>query len=339
MSAGRAVVVGTVGLDLVADSGTAGTARAAVGNSGSNIAVRLAAEGVEVEFVALIGPDSAGDLVRDDLRRWGVGTTGLVVGDDYLTPRVFQVLDPDAASSGGASSLLFTCPRCGLPRGHRLQPPQAQEIPPAVMDFAATADAVIADLPGGAAQALWQATGGLRWFEASMRETTPAEIAVAARLATHAKVSAEEIDHYEQTFADHPEGGSPGGTLAALARFVTLGAEGVRYQTRQAPGLPWSGWATSASALTGAPVDTLGAGDAWTAAAVAALIRHEPLEEVLAAAADRAAAACRSEGARGDMTVAGGGSAWLREDVPFLCGRCEIGYREPTPGTAKERHG
>lgn len=234
--------------------------------------------------------------------------------DGYFSPRVFQVA---GTFGGGIASLLLACPRCGRPRGHLLEMPDLSELPATCVEAAARADLVLSDVVGPATERLWAATEGLTWFEASLREAPPAGVRAAAQRARVVKVSAEELDHYEEAFMD--------GT-AALARFITMGADGVRWQDRTSRENEWSPWSTSPSRLDRPPVDTIGAGDAWTAAASSVLAAGGSLAGALDRAAGSAAEACLGIGARGDMLGPGrGSSAWLRDGIAFECGRCELG--------------
>ncbi|WP_293781431.1 carbohydrate kinase family protein [uncultured Aeromicrobium sp.] len=303
----HAVVVGTVAMDLVATSAQATTARAAVGNSGANIAVRLAAAGWNVDMVSLIGPDPLGRMITDDLRRWGVGTEGLVIREGYLSPRVFQVLD---GTDRGTASLLVVCPRCSRPRGHRLEIPEPSELPAAVHRRATHADLLLVDVADTLSTELAAATQGTVWFEASLRESTTAAMLALAEHAHAIKVSHEDLDHFRPAL----EATAP----RARLQILTEGAAGVRYRSRDHG--DWTPWRHEPSHLQGQPVDTIGAGDAFTASAVTALQEGRPPAEVVAAGSDAAAMACQAAGARGDMTDQ---AAWFADDVPWRCGRCE----------------
>ncbi|GGM81402.1 carbohydrate kinase family protein [Dactylosporangium sucinum] len=353
MSAGRAVVVGTVALDLVAAEARARTARAAVGNSGANIAVRLAAAGWRVELVCLVGDDPAADLVREDLTRWGVGTHGTISRAGYLTPRVFLV----AGTPGTAARWMNACPRCGRPRGHTLQIPALDELPAAVLDAAASADLIVADVAGATADALIDRCAGLRWFEASLTEADPDVARRTGAACDVVKVSAEEVEHYA-------------GALAAIdgrtrLQVVTDGPRGLRLRRRTVAAPGWPGWSHRPVSEPVEVVDTMGAGDAFTATVAAALVgegwRGEPglpdilpildvpaavrtgqdgdrvpdlLDSVLHQGQRAAAMACRFPGARGDMRPREEGrSAWLPGEHAWQCGRCEAEQASGAPGT------
>jgi sugar/nucleoside kinase (ribokinase family) len=307
-----AVVVGTVSLDLVADRPDAELARAAVGNSGANVAVRLAAAGWDVDLVSLVGSDGAGRAIREDLERWGVDTTGLVVRSGYRSPRVFQVGD---GTDRGAASISSTCPHCHRPRGHRLEVPRPDELPDPVRERARRADLVLADVADDVSIELAAHATGRVWFEASLRESTvPAMRALAAQ-AHVVKVSAEDADHYAPAF-------DVLGPRSAL-HVVTEGSRGVRLRRAAVGGWP-PGWDRLPSVLDAAPVDTIGAGDALTAAAAAAYGVGDDVLEALRAGGRAAAASCLHVGARGDMLPPGSaGSPWLPGARPFRCGLCD----------------
>lgn len=304
------VVAGTVSLDLVASSRDAATASAAVGNSGANIAVRLAQAGLAVNFVCLIGTDPVGDLVLEDLSRWGVGVDWIVRRPGYQTPIVYQV----TTGGGTGSDVIFSaCPRCGTPRGSALLLPDAAELPAAAWHGAAAASAVVSDVAGAAGAPLLRTGTALTWYEASLREATVDEMVDCAAQARIVKVSDEDADFYAPVL-EQPRG-------RTRHHLLTRGARGVDWRR---PGEPWRNVPTR---LAESPVDTIGAGDAFTAGTIAQLLGDGPTwrldEAALEAGAELAARACLAVGARGDMTPPSGGGPWIRDDVRFGCGRCE----------------
>lgn len=320
LSERSAVVIGTISLDLVAESKSATVARAAVGNSAANIAIRLAGLGWDVELISLIGPDRAGELVTADLERWGVGTRGVIARAGYRTPRVFQVA---TGTDFGSVAILMTCPRCGRPRGHRLAVPELAELSSATLASAQRASLVVSDVAGATAMSLFNMTSGLTWYEASLREASTEDLAATSALAAAVKCSQEEADFYAAALA--------GTGKANRLRVITRGERGADSSWRRA-GESWSTWHNSPSALHRAPVDTIGAGDAFTAAMLHVLATPAGLEDdatVRSAAqlgSEHAAAACLARGARGDMVIGEDGdssSAWITESAPFECGLCE----------------
>jgi sugar/nucleoside kinase (ribokinase family) len=330
---GRAVVIGSVGLDLVASSPDADSATAAVGNSGSNIAIRLAAAGWQVTFVTVVGADEAGRLVREDCERWGVSTRSFFIDPQYPTPRVFIVSDGTTASR-----LLFTCPACGR-RALPLRIPREDQLGPQAIEDATAADLIIADIPGPAAARLAGACRvGLVWYEASMFEAGPSD---QRQLAAHAdvlKCSREEAGHYAALFAAPDP--------RTRVKIVTAGSAGVDAELRvdAQPGddgaacpqgrEPRPGWQRlHVAASPVSLVDPLGAGDAFTSAAAASLasarvagsrLTAGELAAAMTAGAASAATACGAVGTRGDMTNTAAATVkpCIADDVPFRCARC-----------------
>ena len=72
----RATVVGTIGIDLIARGAGSADARASLGNSGGNIAIRLASLGWDVDLIALVGDDLGAEIVLNTLGAGGVRTDG-----------------------------------------------------------------------------------------------------------------------------------------------------------------------------------------------------------------------------------------------------------------------
>ena len=313
---GRALVIGSVALDLVARSPGAATAAAAAGNSGSNIAIRLAAAGWQVTFVTVVGADQAGRLVRADCERWGVDTSGFTVDEDYPTPRVYVVSD-----GRGVSGLLFPCPGCGAERGRPLRVPRLDQLSGQSLAAAAAADLVIADIPGPAVAALGAAArDGLVWYEASMYEAARADQRALADLAQVLKCSREELPHYAEVFA------APGPRTRAV--IITAGAAGTDAELR-GDGPPGR---IHVDARPARVADPLGAGDAFTAVAAARLAEFDgarfttaELSAALTAGSAAAAVACGAAGARGDMTKDAAQTIvdpWIADGLPFLCPLC-----------------
>lgn len=310
MTGRSAVVIGTTSLDLVADSDDAEFARTAAGNSGSNIAVRLAALGWQTELVALVGDDDLAPLVRADLAAWGVGVDGVVSRSGYRTPRVFHVV------TERDSHLLFVCPRCGRPRGHTLDLPDEDEIPDSVWAAIERADVVVADIAQPlAVAAARRTTASIVWYEQSLHEATPADMRALAAVADVIKVSSDDLDHY-----------APAESVAGAGlRLVTLGADGVRAETRD-DASSWTEYLRVPGEVGLAVVDTIGAGDAFTATAIDRMSAGAELDEVLAAATGAAGRACEAVGARGDM-IEGGRTkvAGAPSRIPFRCALCDAG--------------
>jgi sugar/nucleoside kinase (ribokinase family) len=327
MTVGSAVVIGSTSIDLVAPSRDSRCATAAAGNSGSNIAIRLAAAGWDVVFVTSVGDDEAGDLVRRDCERWGVDTSGVVADEDYATPRVFIVSDGITASE-----LLFHCPRCGAPRSRPLRVPSAAQLTDRVLTRSSAADLIVVDVPGsGAVRIARQGRDALVWYEASLFEAGAADQRDVAESSHVVKCSSEEYDHYRELF-----------TRPAPRTEITMVTEGSRGVIARIRTM--GDWTTHRVGSTPVgPVDAIGAGDAFTAACAAALTRDDfrgtgspgARDRVLLDAVDAgqraAAAACLAVGARGDMSLLARSGRrlepWIATDLSFCCALCESAER------------
>lgn len=65
------------------------------GGTGGNTAMALARLGVPVDFHGVIGDDAFGRFLAAEFRDGGVGTSGLRVLPDAMTPQVIALLEPD----------------------------------------------------------------------------------------------------------------------------------------------------------------------------------------------------------------------------------------------------
>lgn len=302
-----AVVIGTTSVDLVATSDDGPTVRTAAGNSGSNIAVRLAALGWDAHLVALVGDDGLAPLVRADLESWGVDATGVISRAGYRTPRVFHVV------SDADSHLLFECPRCGRPRGHTLDLPRPDELPAATWTAIERADALVVDIAQPLAiEAARRARAGLVWYEQSLAEASVAQMRAMTARAHVVKVSSDDVDHYRPSETVH----------GPRLRLVSRGAEGVETYERADVG-----WVTSGRQRGPRPraiVDTIGAGDAFTGQALTGMADGAPRRAWLQSALAAGARACESVGARGDM-IEDAGAREARESpaIAFQCATCD----------------
>lgn len=317
---GRAVVIGSVGLDIVAPRLESESGSAAAGNTGSNIAVRLADRGWDVTLIACIGDDPAGELLLADCVRWGVNPRGLIATPGYNTPIVRIISD------GSGPSEILPRPSMGEGLGPRpLQVPSAGDVPQDVLADVAEADLIIFDVPSANSVELCRRNEqGLIWYEASMYEASAEDISAAGEIAHVIKCSDEELWHYATLF-DAPRD-------QTVLTIVTAGGTGTRAGLRQADGrfLSWSQPARPVD-----PVDTVGAGDAFTAACAARLAHmwseHDRLDpanlertvrEAIAAGQEAGTSACLAVGARGDMVtsarISSGAALWIAEDIPFV---------------------
>ena len=309
----RALVAGTVSLDLFAPSISSTFARATVGSTGANVAIRLATKGWHVELVGLVGQDRPGQLVRDELDGWGVDTNRLVARPGIETPIVYQV----ARSTG--DPFLRRCPRCGrsqarhgFPTPDELTAARVQpiELRAAVFDCGGQAESML----------LTEVVdrGALIWAELSALANADPLANRVVSTAWVRKCSSEDEALLEQ-FDGTAEGNSP-------LTIITLGEKGVRF--RQAGNQ--NVWRyLNAAALPGTPTDPIGAGDAFTASGLDAMLRLpaptepnlEQLDSTLRYALAEAALVVTKEGANGDLVRSPNTRA---HEVPFACAKCAL---------------
>lgn len=69
------------------------------GGNAVNCAIALARMGFAVDIVTKVGRDASGDLVRSELRRWGVNTAHVVETEDVHTPFSFVCVHRDGQRS------------------------------------------------------------------------------------------------------------------------------------------------------------------------------------------------------------------------------------------------
>ncbi|MBS1860626.1 MAG: sugar kinase [Actinobacteria bacterium] len=70
------------------------------GGTAANTAVGLARQGVPVEFFGVVGDDPLGMVILDDLAREGVDTAGVRVRNGVATPQVLYAIDEDGSLWG-----------------------------------------------------------------------------------------------------------------------------------------------------------------------------------------------------------------------------------------------
>ena len=310
----RALVAGTISLDLLAASATSTEATATVGSTGANIAIRLAAKGWRVELVGLVGNDEPGRLVRAELEAWGVDTSRVTVRAGTYTPIVYQV------SGVPGDPFLRRCPRCHRPQA-RHELPSEDEL---AEQGARSSDLSFAVIDCGG-EALSRIVGEARersallWVEFSpLRNSEPIgrDILESAWVVKTSEEDAPLLDDASVCGWVTHQG--------PVLSIVTLGERGVRVR-RSGVGEPWKTY--SAVRLQGPPIDPIGAGDAFTAACLDGFASlgtpfsssSTPLDGVLVAALREAAAVVTVAGANGDLVRPSGASPGV---VPFACYDC-----------------
>jgi fructokinase len=271
------------------------------GGAPFNQARWLAALGVPVRFVTRIGQGDVGAAcVMTSARRCGLPEAGIQRDPQRATGRVEVALGAAGPSYRIESDSAWDHVDAGAARELvRAQPPSVVVFGSLALRSAATREAV---------HAVLGASSALRFADLNLRETPelPALAAMALKLADWVKVNDEELDRLLAWFVcDGPppaEGPARRQALADLAaRFAvqrwivtcaergwfTLDADGRRDASGAAPPVPQ-------------PVDTVGAGDAFSAVVVAGYALQWPLARSLESAARLAAAVCGVRGAMPD---------------------------------------
>lgn len=287
-------VLGEMLVDHFADG------RAVPGGAPFNVARWLAAFGVETLFISRIGEgDEAGRMLREEMRRVGLSETGLQFDADHATGLVH--VRPDATGhrfeivADSAWDHIAAAPALPLLRAHQ----------PGVVYFGTLA---LRSAPSRAAlTALVQATPALRFADLNLRavDGLRALAEQALRLADWVKANDEELQTLLAWFvcagAPAPAAGSTAHEAACqalchrfeLQRLVVTEGERGWYSLDAQGRCDARGPAVPVPALQ----DTVGAGDAFAAALLAACIHGHRLQPALQAAARLGGAACTWPGA------------------------------------------
>jgi fructokinase len=275
------------------------------GGAPFNQARWLAALGVPVRFVTRIGRSDLGAAcVMTSARRCGLPEAGIQRDDTRSTGRVVVSLDEAGPSYAiGADSAWDHIDAAAARELVRAEPPSVVVFGSLALRSAATCDAVLAVL--GASHAL-------RFADLNLRDTPGLQdlAATALKLADWVKVNDEELDRLLAWFVcDGPPPPDTPATAAARREALATLAERFAVQRwivtcaeRGWHTLDASGTRDAAGAAPAVPrlVDTVGAGDAFSAVVVAGFAAQWPLARSLDAAAQLAAAVCGVRGALPD---------------------------------------
>lgn len=238
-----------------------------LGGKGANMSVACARAGSTVRHLGAVGPDGAWAVER--LRAYGVDTAHVATLD---TPTGHAIIAVDAA--GENTILLF-------PGANRALPPDHVA---AALENAAPGDWLLAqnetNLQVEAAQIA--KSRGLRVAYAA----APFDAEAVAAMLPHADLLL--LNEVEAAQLQDRTGRAPQ-DLGVADVVVTLGARGARWHH--------GGEAAPIPALRVTPVDTTGAGDAFTGYVLAGLDRGEPMADALALAARAAALKVTRRGA------------------------------------------
>lgn len=241
------------------------------GGPAATAAVAFARLGLQAVFVGVVGDDAAGVAVRAGLESAGVDTAGLAVVPGATQSSVIVVDGPNAT-------------RAILTRGGPT-PQQLAEAVGAARDVVEAAPWVHVDHAG------WSAVRSLL----QPRTTTTPRICVDAGNPVPGLVTGEvdlfvpTLEALARQYGDRPEEELVEAALAEGARVVvaTRGARGARAGTAEGLRVEVPG------ARVAQVRSTLGAGDVFHGALLAAVVRQMPLTSCLAYANTVAALSCR----------------------------------------------
>ncbi|MFH1474447.1 MAG: ribokinase [Chloroflexota bacterium] len=323
--AGRVVIVGSVNVDLVVvaprlpgpgETVTGGDVARHHGGKGGNQAVAAARLGAPVAFVGAVGDDDFGLAARAALAGEGIDVTHLaatarptgvaLIVVDARAENLIAVA-PGANASPTAASVTAALAALAVGPGDVVL--ASREVPPdAVRAALATARAAgaVAMLNPAPADGLDAATIAL----ADVLTPNGAELALLAA-ASDGDAAASEMQAgagMGQRFADAEASARRllAGGREDRAIVVTLGAAGALV-------VPAVGPAIVVPAVQVAPLDTTGAGDAFSGALAVGLAAGLPLVEAAGRAAAAAGLSTTRAGARGGMPTAAELAAFLGE--------------------------
>jgi sugar/nucleoside kinase (ribokinase family) len=217
---------GFVALDVVVDRGSESESFFAGGTCG-NVLTILSFLGWNSTPIARFADDSAGGLIRADLKRWGVKLGSLSLEPTCPTPIVIEEIYRNKA---GASKhrYVWTCPDCGgyLPQYRPVLSKAVGDLStlpgPAVFFFDRVSRGAV-DLARHFAS-----TGALIVFEPSA-SSDPNQFKEALEVCHVLKYSSQRV----RAFADLL------GSNKVLLEIETLGEEGLRYRTKLGTGHSW----------------------------------------------------------------------------------------------------
>lgn len=256
MCGGRPVIFGEVLFDRFEDGAVV------LGGAAFNVAWNLAAFGLEPRFVSRVGNDESGERVRHAMERWGLDTADLQVDPRRPTGAVEVSLD------GGSPS--FT-----------VLPDQAyDEIEPPRVDGAISVVyhgtlSVRTSVSRRALDALVAEAGAPLFVDVNLRDPWWEKSAVQnlLRRATWAKLNDDEIAALAEGADLEAQATELQARCGLDVVFLTRGSEGSVVRT------PDGHTMTHAPATDVAVVDTVGAGDAYTAVVLWGLVRGWSLAE------------------------------------------------------------
>ncbi len=247
------------------------------GGGGGNVACAASRLGLRAGMVSWVGDDTDGQLVLDDLRRFGVDTSHIAVKPGAPTNFTVVLIDPSGEKAIVIAPTTFDTLHLDAPLRAYLRAAHIVYSTTYDLEQLAQVAAVVRD------------AGGLL-----AADIEPATVPPDERL-RHA-LSLVDIAFLNATAFDPKEAAEMAGELCAAGPRVvvlTFGAHGAFACTdRQVVRHP---------AFSVPVVDTTGAGDCFAAAFMAAYLRRFPLEHALVYAQAAAALSIQAHGARGGL--------------------------------------
>lgn len=262
------------------------------GGAPANFACHAARLGAKVSILSALGIDARGDGALAILRRFGVDTSLVQRTSDAATGAVSVLLDKDGKPTfriepGAAWDRIDLTPEA------KAAAPRAGAIYFGTLSQrSAVSRETLRHLLTAA-----KSRGTRRVFDVNLRSPfhDPKLVADSIRLASVLKLSSDEIEGVAQA-TKIPVSIDPVTTLRALRErhgleliAMTCGADGAvlvsAHETIRQPGIPTI------------VRDTVGAGDAFTAALTVGLLRGHPLARIARDACELAAATCAHAGA------------------------------------------
>lgn len=291
--------IGLLALDLVEAPGA--PIQVSAGGSCANVILGLSFLGWKSHVVGRLREDAAGREVRADCARWSVDTTLIALEPLAATPVIRHII----ADKDGKRSHRFSlrCQRCGkwLPTYSAVSR-QAVGAESKAAKLMSSIDVLYIDRPSPSAATLAQhaaVAGAMIVFEPS-GEGSAAAFRTIAGLSHVIKYSREQGSRWPLL-----------GVSTPLVEVETMGADGLRYRTRNAREERAGKWRSLEAVLASALRDAAGAGD-WTTVGIIQVLGNawsgKPFDRATLVTALRcgqalAAWTCAFEGARGGMRV------------------------------------
>jgi len=288
--------IGLIALDMVWSSDRSGLELFAGGTCGNVLAI-LAFLGWKAMPIGRIGEDIAGELVKDDLARWGADLSCISLKPTAKTPVIVEKIRRDR-NGIPFHTFSFHCPSCSrrFP-GFQAVPACSIEV---AIEMAGAADVLFIDRASKSSVLLAEAVskaGGMIVFE-------PASI-VQSRSSAYLLETANVVKYSHDRIDELPQSDSK----TRFLEIQTLGRGGLRFKTRGT-----RNWQHMQAEPVEQIVDAAGSGDWLTAGFLYALHRRQTnshkklgvkeIVQALALGQKLAAWNCKYRGARGGMYTA-----------------------------------